>query len=640
MKKLLPSILFISLTSLAHAQPGNDLCTGATSVTPNGSCTGGTLTAANDNIGGEVGCATPGNATQHRDVWYSFVATDVNFDYTVTNGTLGGNNVNITLFSGTCGTPVLVNSDCGGSPVAGSFTGALTIGNTYFVAISSNANAQGTFTVCIDNTGPPANDACGGAIAITADSTCIGGTNVGAVDNVGGEVGCATTCAATEHTDVWYSFVATGGDMDYNLVAGTLAGNLEMAIFSTTGACGGLTLVASDCGASPEAGAFPATLIVGNTYYVVISSPSNAQGTFTMCIDNDSQASGGQNCANSMPVCSNSTVSGNSSGFGTQELPNNNTIDGCLTTEHQSSWYVINISTDGTLDLSIDPGANVDYDFAIWSGSSCPPVAAPIRCSYASAANTFAAFGSYATGLGNAQVDASEGTGGNGWVQPMTVVSGEIYILLIDNFTANATPYNLVWNGNAGLACVPLPVEFISFNGAMTENGVLLKWEVGAEINNSHFIVERRNSDGSFTEIGRQEGRGNANSYYMYTFTDARPANGDNYYRITQVDLNGTYTNTQVINVQYNPSGITWSNLYPNPVEEMLNLEIVSISKGELEIEVLDLTGRVQSTTTHETQKGSNTFSLSSQSLAKGAYMVRLKKNGSYVNQSRVFVKN
>src|SRR4051812_12170084 len=89
------------------------------------------------------------------------------------------------------------------------------------------------------------------------------------------------------------------------------------------------------------------------------------------------------NCATATQVCNNTAFSGNSAGPGVQELPNNNTIDGCLTIEHQSSWYYFQPVTSGTVGLVIQTA--VDYDFAIWTGG-CANLGSPVRCSYASTA--------------------------------------------------------------------------------------------------------------------------------------------------------------------------------------------------------------------------------------------------------------
>lgn len=109
----------------------------------------------------------------------------------------------------------------------------------------------------------------------------------------------------------------------------------------------------------------------------------------------------------------------------------------------------------------------------------------------------------------------------------------------------------------------PLPVELISFFGQREEEEVLLNWETASELNNDYFIVERATDENTFTEIGRVTGNGNSSQLNAYLFIDQNPANGNNYYRLKQVDFNGQYefSNTIVINYSKEAAPVctTWN---------------------------------------------------------------------------------
>ncbi len=251
------------------------------------------------------------------------------------------------------------------------------------------------------------------------------------------------------------------------------------------------------------------------------------------------------NCPNATQVCTDANFSGNNTGFGTQELPNNNTIDGCLSVEHQSSWYYFQPVTSGTVSLTIS--TSIDYDFAIWQGG-CGNLGSPIRCSYA---------GSYGnTGLGNGAADVSEGAGGDRWVAPLNVVAGQIYIMLIDNFTANSTPFTLDWtfSNGATLNCNPvtLPTELISFMSAYdaSRNVNKISWTTLSERENDYFTLERSTDGSSWATIDQQEGMGTTASITNYHYDDYSFEPGKiNYYRLVQTDFNGQRTTFDVISV-------------------------------------------------------------------------------------------
>lgn len=376
----------------------------------------------------------------------------------------------------------------------------------------------------------PANDACAGAINVVDNGGCTNGTNVAANDNITGEAGCATPGAAGQHLDVWYTFTANYTQEDILVTASTW-GTVEVLL--ATGACSALTLVNSNCGTSPLTSTFTG-LTVGTVYTVILSAPSNSTGTFSICVTgSEPPVVAGQDCASAEPICSNGAFGGNSSGFGVQELPNNNTVDGCLTTEHQSSWYMFQVGTSGTLELTISPASTVDYDFAIWGPNvTCPIGVSPIRCSWAADVGD--------TGLSSSDSDASESFNGNGFLAPLSVVAGQTYYMLIDNFTANSTPFSLTWGGSAVLNCAVLPVELMWFDVVVGEERTTLNWATATENDNFGFYVERSQGNNSFQRLDFVNGAGYSQELKEYTWVDNTIKLFERYaYRLAQTDYNG-----------------------------------------------------------------------------------------------------
>src|SRR6476620_6439723 len=142
MNKSLFRFLFLIcafLPAYAFAQPSNDLCTGATSLTLGGPCVAGTTSAANDNITGTVGCQSGGSGANHNDVWYAFTATGSIFTASITTSAPFAGNVEVTLIAGSCASGTVINSNCVASPANVSFN-ALTVGTTYYLVISNKGN--------------------------------------------------------------------------------------------------------------------------------------------------------------------------------------------------------------------------------------------------------------------------------------------------------------------------------------------------------------------------------------------------------------------------------------------------------------------------------------------------------------------
>jgi hypothetical protein len=253
-----------------------------------------------------------------------------------------------------------------------------------------------------------------------------------------------------------------------------------------------------------------------------------------------------------------STFTFTPSNAGVQEL--NATNRGCLGIEHRSVWLQVNILTGGTMVFRINPNVNSDdFDFAVWGTSpACPPTTAPLRCSYAAGGGN--------TGVGNGALDLSEDVFGDRWVMAMTVNSGESYIILVDNFSANSG-FNLNWNWGAynttaTFSCSILPIELLSFEGVATDTGNLLKWSCATEINNDRFEIERSTDGINWTVIGTVNGAGNSHTTTNYSFVDNKYQRGFNYYRFRQVDFNGVFDYSGIIVVN-NPAA---------PVKEILKI--------------------------------------------------------------------
>ncbi len=110
---------------------------------------------------------------------------------------------------------------------------------------------------------------------------------------------------------------------------------------------------------------------------------------------------------------------------------------------------------------------------------------------------------------------------------------------------------------------VPLPVTWLSFNGILNQNAVLLNWVTGSEVNNNKFEIERSKNGEFFEYIGEISGSGTTNQLSKYQFIDKNPSRGINYYRLKQIDLDDAINYSNMIAVKVNSkSGL---ELYPNP---------------------------------------------------------------------------
>lgn len=132
-----------------------------------------------------------------------------------------------------------------------------------------------------------------------------------------------------------------------------------------------------------------------------------------------------------------------------------------------------------------------------------------------------------------------------------------------------------------------LPVELLYFEAAKDEYTALLNWETAIEINNDYFDVEWSEDGTSFRNIGQVAGAGTSYGNHRYEFRHRTPVEGINYYRLRQVDFDGTFDHTEVRTVKFDKVQDTF--VTPNPVRNVMNIK----TTFEGEIYLLDSRGAI-----------------------------------------------
>ena len=135
----------------------------------------------------------------------------------------------------------------------------------------------------------------------------------------------------------------------------------------------------------------------------------------------------------------------------------------------------------------------------------------------------------------------------------------------------------------------PLPVELISFEAKALEMQNILSWKTASEINNDRFVIERSGDGILFSEIGSEKGVGNSTTVHEYLFRDFEVSKGITYYRLKQVDFDGTSAYSSTVAVKRNHPGKL--NIYPNPVTDVLHVSLPGAGNESSLLEIFDLFG-------------------------------------------------
>ncbi len=166
-----------------------------------------------------------------------------------------------------------------------------------------------------------------------------------------------------------------------------------------------------------------------------------------------------------------------------------------------------------------------------------------------------------------------------------------------------------------------LPVEFISFTATVHTGGsTQLDWSTATETENDHFEVQRSLDGETFAAIGQVVGGGDSRLVLHYTFRDNLPGPGYNYYRLKQVDYDGSFAYSEVVSVNHGDTEEAGLRLIPNPAYESVAI-LTAVNDQETAVSLHDVTGRVLQQWLIPT--GTDRLTVNVNNLASGAYLIR-----------------
>lgn len=143
--------------------------------------------------------------------------------------------------------------------------------------------------------------------------------------------------------------------------------------------------------------------------------------------------------------------------------------------------------------------------------------------------------------------------------------------------------------GTANATSTPLPVQLVDFTGELAGLGAHLTWRTATEQNSDHFMVQRSTDLTSWLPFARVSAAGESSTLRTYETFDTQPLVSTTYYRIEQVDGDGTVEYSPVISLD--PRTQSGPQLWPNPTQG--SLHIASTSAELLSCTLTDMQGRI-----------------------------------------------
>jgi hypothetical protein len=186
-------------------------------------------------------------------------------------------------------------------------------------------------------------------------------------------------------------------------------------------------------------------------------------------------------------------------------------------------------------------------------------------------------------------------------------------------------------SNNNFVIAAPLPISLLSFEGEALRSYNRIMWETENEINLGSYQLERSNDGFNFESIATISPATptGATGKNNYSYNDKTPINGANYYRLKSIDIDKSESFSNVIKLSQEVNNNI--EMYPNPANDVLNIDIKSNITSTLTIKIVDISGRVLIQQSIDGKQGLNSIQLDIHELATGMYSVQIIENKSLI---------
>ena len=175
------------------------------------------------------------------------------------------------------------------------------------------------------------------------------------------------------------------------------------------------------------------------------------------------------------------------------------------------------------------------------------------------------------------------------------------------------------------IPCVILPVDFLQFSAVQRAHAIDLDWRIITSEQISHFEVERSENGNNFNKIGTVTSSVPQNTAARFTYQDADPDVNSNilYYRIKVISKDGVSKYSNILTVRISTQNNGKLKISPNPASSSINISFYSALRGTMELQILDMTGKLVLREQRTVESGQNSITLNQLSrLSEGVYTI------------------
>ena len=221
-------------------------------------------------------------------------------------------------------------------------------------------------------------------------------------------------------------------------------------------------------------------------------------------------------------------------------------------------------------------------------------------------------------GLTEANFQLTEDTGGG-----FTSIGGTLDAVGNNISLSGINVFGILTVGDPSI----FPVEWLDFIAYPERGDIVLEWSTAQEINNDFFSVERSVDGVIFSSIAKVEGAGTTNEIQHYKYKDNEGLSFNTstlYYRIRQIDLNGQFDYSNVVEVTLDETPLIDIDAYPSPFESEVNINVYLPEPSVANVRVLNMNGRELWKKQITGVNGNNILTYNGADLSPGIYMIEV----------------
>ena len=251
-----------------------------------------------------------------------------------------------------------------------------------------------------------------------------------------------------------------------------------------------------------------------------------------------------------------------------------------------------------TADNTLPGSASGDEYWSVTRSSTKPAASLTFRFSTVNTGTTFSKTRIKGTlDTANLRSDIKVATidlSTNKWTALTTtysIVPASNYVTIQTSTITPNSSFTIGSNNVRSSFLVPLPVSLIDFAAKANDASIEVKWSTASEKDNSAFVLEKSLDGQTWSAIGTVKGAKTSNVVNNYGIVDYKAVAGFQYYRLKQIDLDGTVNYSKAIAVNFSKASTLNVNLFPNPAKDALNITTENNATGEVNIQILNSMG-------------------------------------------------